>query len=94
MLHIHVGPDYGHTTDEIERRESPATGRILSHDLSVTRFRLYCCAATTALNQVCWWQALGHLFLELFPFGQTALACKEFQKPLSNVLAVNLKQIF
>ena len=36
------------TTERIEKRKSPAPGGIRSHDLSVTRHALFCCATTAA----------------------------------------------
>ena len=41
-MHLHEGPD------KIEKRKSPVRGWIQTHDLSVTRPVLYCCATTTA----------------------------------------------
>ena len=46
VLHLHEGPDWGHTSDRIEKRreKSSAPSGIWSHDLSVTRRVLYICA--------------------------------------------------
>ena len=48
VLHIHEGPDQGHTTDEIEKRKSPALSGIQTYNLSVTRRVLYRSATTAA----------------------------------------------
>ena len=49
MLHLCEGPDYGCTTDRIDKiteEKSPAPGGIRTHYLSVTRRALYHCATT------------------------------------------------
>ena len=46
MLHLHEGPDYRPSTDEIYKRKSPAPGGIRTHDLSVMRRVLYHCPAS------------------------------------------------
>ena len=51
VLNLHEGPDKGHTTDEIEKRKSPAPGRVRTRDLFVPKCLLYRCAATAAHNQ-------------------------------------------
>ena len=47
-MHLHEGPDQGHTSDRIEKKKSPEPGGIRTQDLSVRRRVLYCCAATAA----------------------------------------------
>ena len=49
VLRLHEGSDLGRLIDEIEKRKSPASGRIRTHVLSVTRRVLYRCATTAAL---------------------------------------------
>ena len=52
MIHLHEGPDLGRTTEQIEKRKSPAPSGIWTHDLSDTRRVLYRCATTTAFRKL------------------------------------------
>ena len=50
VMHLHVGPDKGHTSDRIEKIKSPAPSGIQTHDLLVMRRVLCRCATTAALR--------------------------------------------
>ena len=69
VFHLHEGPEWGRTADEIEKRKSPAPGGTQMHDLTVMRRVLHLCATAAApsskLTYVLLWSHFSLLKLRL-----------------------------